>query len=106
MYINEIEIYGYFYNSVRFLIYLVKIQVFYNQHFMAKITTSVNNPNDALFILIKSLTKSEKRQFNLYVGRLGGNIDAKFFSLFKFLEKLKVYDEKVIIKSGIVSKQQ
>nr|WP_298990993.1 hypothetical protein [uncultured Polaribacter sp.] len=73
---------------------------------MPKSITSANNQNDALFVLIKSLTKSEKRQFNLYVGRLGGNIDAKFFSLFKFLEKLKVYDEKVIIKSGIVTKQQ
>ncbi|UAM97515.1 hypothetical protein K8354_14540 [Polaribacter litorisediminis] len=73
---------------------------------MNKIDTLANHQNDALFVLIKSLTKSEKRQFNLYVGRLGGNIDAKFFSLFKFLEKLKTYDEKVIIKSGIVSKQQ
>ncbi|MDX6747943.1 hypothetical protein SHK09_14185 [Polaribacter sp. PL03] len=73
---------------------------------MSKIITSANQQNDALFVLIKSLTKSEKRQFNLYVGRLGGNIDAKFFSLFKFLEKLKLYDEKVIIGSGIVSKQQ
>ncbi|MCI2228699.1 hypothetical protein MC378_05935 [Polaribacter sp. MSW13] len=73
---------------------------------MKRNTTLSNHQNDALFVLIKSLTKSEKRQFNLYVGRLGGNIDAKFFSLFKFLEKLKVYDEKVIIGSGIVSKQQ
>ena len=73
---------------------------------MGKNITSASQQNDALFVLIKSLTKSEKRQFNLYVGRLGGNIDAKFFSLFKFLEKLKAYDEKTIIKSGIVSKQQ
>jgi hypothetical protein len=73
---------------------------------MSKHVTSASQQNDALFVLIKSLTKSEKRQFNLYVGRLGGNIDAKFFSLFKFLEKLKIYDEKVIIHSGIVSKQQ
>ena len=51
---------------------------------MSKSVTSANQQNDALFVLIKSLTKSEKRQFNLYVGRLGGNIDAKFFSLFKF----------------------
>ncbi len=73
---------------------------------MNKKITSFNQQNDALFVLIKSLTKSEKRQFNLYVGRLGGNVDAKFFSLFKFLDKLKVYNEKVIIGSGIVSKQQ
>ncbi|MGY0426323.1 MAG: hypothetical protein ACWIPI_05770 [Polaribacter sp.] len=73
---------------------------------MIKNITSVNHQNDALFVLVKSLTKSEKRQFSLYVGRLEGNTDAKFFSLFKFLEKLKVYDEKGIIGSGIVSKQQ
>ncbi len=68
--------------------------------------TITSQQNDALFILIKSLSKSEKRQFNLYVGRLEGNNEAKFFALFKFLEKQKKYDEKIIIKSGIVSKQQ
>ena len=74
--------------------------------FMRKKITTANHHNDALFILIKSLSKSEKRQFNLYVGRLGGNIEAKFFALFKFLEKQKTYDEKSIIKNDIVSKQQ
>jgi tetratricopeptide (TPR) repeat protein len=73
---------------------------------MSKNITSVNQEKDALFVLIKSLSKSEKRQFNLYVGRLGGNIDAKFFSLFKFLEKQKTYNEKVILTNNIVSKQQ
>jgi hypothetical protein len=73
---------------------------------MRKSTTLVNNQNDALFVLVKSLSKSEKRQFNLYVGRLGGNIDAKFFSLFKILEKQKSYNEQQIIKSGIVTKLQ
>ncbi|MCK0132308.1 hypothetical protein MWU59_12420 [Flavobacteriaceae bacterium F08102] len=67
---------------------------------------TVSSQNDALFELVKSLTKSEKRQFNLYVGRLGGNVDAKFFALFKLLDKLKVYDERQIIASGIVTKQQ
>ncbi|CAM1335234.1 hypothetical protein [Tenacibaculum aestuariivivum] len=73
---------------------------------MNKTSTLSNQQNDTLFVLIKSLSKSEKRQFNLYVGRLDGNNDAKFFSLFKFLDKQKKYDEKIIIKSGIVSKQQ
>ncbi|APG65930.1 hypothetical protein LPB136_11390 [Tenacibaculum todarodis] len=68
--------------------------------------TKSNQQNDALFVLIQSLTKSEKRQFNLYIGRLGGNTDAKFFILFKFLEKQKKYDEKAILNKGIVSKQQ
>ncbi|WP_420553775.1 hypothetical protein [Tenacibaculum aiptasiae] len=68
--------------------------------------TRVNQQNDSLFVLIQSLTKSEKRQFHLYIGRLEGNTEAKFFTLFKFLEKQKKYDEKAIINSGIVSKQQ
>ena len=68
--------------------------------------TKANTQNDALFVLIQSLSKSEKRHFSLYIGRLEGNTDAKFFALFKFLEKQKKYDEKTIIESGIVSKQQ
>ena len=58
------------------------MQIFNYQQFMGKIVTLANQQNDALFVLIKSLTKSEKRQFNLYVGRLDGNVGAKFFSLF------------------------
>ncbi len=73
---------------------------------MSKNSTASNQQNDALFVLIKSLSKSEKRQFNLYIGRLEGNNDAKFFSLFKFLEKQKSYNEKTILKSGIVTKLQ
>lgn len=62
---------------------------------------------DNLFLLVKSLTKSEKRQFKLYVGRLGGvNSDSKFLNLFNLLDKSKVYDEAAIINSGVVKKQQ
>lgn len=61
---------------------------------------------DALFVLIKSLSKSEKRQFKLYVGRLGVNTDAKFLALFNLLDKMKDYDEKAILESGIVKKTQ
>ncbi len=61
---------------------------------------------DNLFLLIKSLTKSEKRQFKLYVGRLDVNADSKFLNLFNLLDKANVYDETAIIKSGIVKKQQ
>ena len=61
---------------------------------------------DNLFLLIKSLTKSEKRQFKLYVGRLGVNTDSKFLNLFTILDKLKVYDEAQILKFGIVKKSQ
>ena len=47
----------------------------------------INEQKDNLFQLIKSLTKSEKRQFKLYVGRMGSNNNAKFLSLFNFLDK-------------------
>ncbi|WP_276392610.1 hypothetical protein [Eudoraea chungangensis] len=66
--------------------------------------TNVNK--DALFVLVKSLSKSEKRQFKLYVGRLGVNTDAKFLALFNLLDKNKTYDEKAILESGIVKKSQ
>ena len=61
---------------------------------------------DNLFILIRSLTKSEKRQFKLYIGRLGVNEDSKFLLLFKVMEKLKMYNEQAILKEGFVKKQQ
>ncbi|AXT21070.1 hypothetical protein D7030_08685 [Flavobacteriaceae bacterium AU392] len=61
---------------------------------------------DNLFLLIKSLTKSEKRQFKLYVGRLDINSDSKFLNLFNFLEKSLTYNETEILKKGIVKKQQ
>lgn len=68
--------------------------------------TVFKKQNDALFTLVKALTKSEKRQFNLYVGRLEGNSEAKFYTLFKILNKQKAYDEKAILDQKIVSKSQ
>jgi hypothetical protein len=65
-----------------------------------------NAHKDALFVLVKSLSKSEKRQFKLYVGRLGVNTDAKFLALFNLLDKMKRYDEKTILASSIVKKTQ
>lgn len=61
---------------------------------------------DNLFVLVKSLSKSEKRQFKLYVGRLGVNDDSKFLLLFNILDKMSDYDEQIILKKGIVKKQQ
>ncbi|HAQ54690.1 MAG TPA: hypothetical protein DCR56_09695, partial [Flavobacteriaceae bacterium] len=61
---------------------------------------------DPLFVLVKSLSKSEKRQFKLYVGRLGVNTDAKFLALFNLLDRAKQYEETAILDSGIVKKTQ
>ena len=66
----------------------------------------IKDQKDNLFLLIKSLTKSEKRQFKLYVGRLGVNTDAKFLALFNLLDRAKQYEEAVILESGIVKKTQ
>ncbi|WP_435622594.1 hypothetical protein [Flagellimonas sp.] len=65
-----------------------------------------NAHRDTLFVLIKSLSKSEKRQFKLYVGRLGVNADAKFLALFNLLDRMRMYNEKQILESGIVKKAQ
>jgi hypothetical protein len=40
------------------------------------------------------------------VGRLDVNADSKFLNLFNVLDKAKKYDEKEIVKSGVVKKQQ
>ncbi len=61
---------------------------------------------DNLFVLIKSLSKSEKRQFKLYVGRLGVNEESKFLMLFNVLDKSQAYDEDAILNKGFVKKQQ
>ncbi|MFK7747706.1 MAG: hypothetical protein AB8B65_04910 [Kordia sp.] len=65
-----------------------------------------NSQKESLFVLIKSLSKSEKRQFKLYVGRFEGNVNSKFLALFTFLEKSQTYDEQAILKKKIVTKQQ
>ncbi len=61
---------------------------------------------DILFLLIKSLTKSEKRQFKLYAGRLGGNSEKNFMALFSILDKLDDFDEAIILKKTNIKKQQ
>ena len=65
-----------------------------------------NQLKDNLFVLIKSLTKSEKRQFKLYVGRMDSNEDSKFLKLFNLLDKMDFYNEDLILKKKIVSKLQ
>ena len=65
-----------------------------------------NQLKDNLFVLIKSLSKSEKRQFKLYVGRMDSNENSKFLKLFNLLDKMDFYSEDLILKKKIVSKLQ
>ncbi len=57
-----------------------------------------NRSTDALFQLIKSLEKSEKRNFKLYVKRNSATEDLKIVQLFDALDKMQDYDEAVILK--------
>lgn len=65
-----------------------------------------NDLTENLFSLIKSLSASEKRQFSLYVGRVGVNSDSKFLNLYKTMLRQKKYDEAEILKSTSISKLQ
>ena len=57
-----------------------------------------NRSTDILFQLIKSLEKAEKRHFKLYIKRSSGKEDLKIVRLFDAVDKLKKYDEKVLLK--------
>ncbi|MBI1343078.1 MAG: hypothetical protein GC171_09105 [Terrimonas sp.] len=66
-----------------------------------------NRFSDALFQLIRSLEKSEKRHFKLYINRSSSNQDLKIVKLFDALDKLSEYDEDVLLKKlSPITKQQ
>ncbi|WP_109833111.1 hypothetical protein [Reichenbachiella versicolor] len=57
---------------------------------------SKKNSSQPLHQLIHSLTKSEKRNFKLFVGRLNEGTEAKFVQLFDALDKMSEYDEQLL----------
>ena len=62
---------------------------------------------EPLFQLIKSLQKSEKRNFKLYIKRNSSNEDLKIIQLFDALDKMNAYDEAVLLKKlPSIKKQQ
>lgn len=65
-----------------------------------------NKSTDPLFQLIKSLEKSEKRNFKLYVKKNSGD-DLKIVRLFDTLDKMEYYDEALLLKKtpGLVKHQ-
>lgn len=66
-----------------------------------------NRSTDALFQLIQSLERSEKRNFKLYMTRNSGSGDLKVVQLFDSLEKMKQYDEEQLLaKTPSIQKQQ
>lgn len=57
-----------------------------------------NRHTDILHQLIHTLEKAEKRHFKLYIKRSSARQDLKIVQLFDALDKLSVYDEKLLIK--------
>ncbi|HYF33578.1 MAG TPA: hypothetical protein VD993_20780 [Chitinophagaceae bacterium] len=66
-----------------------------------------NRSTDALFQLIKSLEKSEKRNFKLYARRNSSGEDLKIIRLFDAMDKMEGYDEELLLrKNKSIKKQQ
>ncbi|MEO7531185.1 MAG: hypothetical protein ABIS69_07230, partial [Sediminibacterium sp.] len=66
-----------------------------------------NRSTDALFQLVQSLERSEKRNFKLYMTRNTASGDLKVILLFDALEKMKLYDEEqLLVKNPSIQKQQ
>ncbi len=65
-----------------------------------------NRSTDALFQLIHSLEKSEKRNFKLYVQRNSSSEELKIVQLFDALDKMEEYDEAQLLKKNKGIKKQ
>src|SRR6202012_2599113 len=57
-----------------------------------------NSFTDALFQLICSLEKAEKRHFKLYINRSSAKENLKKIPIFDALDKMEDYDEKLLLK--------
>lgn len=65
-----------------------------------------NRSTDIVFQLIRSLQKSEKRNFKLYIKRNSSNEDLKIIELFDAIDKLADYDETQLLKKLTSIKKQ
>ncbi|HVS96224.1 MAG TPA: hypothetical protein VHE54_07050 [Puia sp.] len=66
-----------------------------------------NRSSDTLFQLIKSLEKSEKRNFKLYIKRNSSSENLKSIQLFDAIDKMEDYDEAQLLnKNKNLRKQQ
>lgn len=65
-----------------------------------------NRSTDPLFQLIKSLEKSEKRNFKLYATRNSSSEELKSVQLFDALDKMDYYDEGILFKKNESIKKQ
>lgn len=61
---------------------------------------------EAVFELIRGMSKSEKRNFRLFVGRSIANDEAKFIALFDAMDSSDEYDEVRILRKTSIRKEQ
>jgi hypothetical protein len=62
--------------------------------------------NNNLADLIHSLSKSEKRQFKLYTGRLVSNENTKYLALYQLIEKHKTITSQGILEQSSITARQ
>jgi len=55
---------------------------------------------DPLFQLIKTISKSEKRNFKIYANRTSSEKGSKFLTLFDILDRMEEYNEELILKKA------
>src|SRR3990170_6422932 len=65
-----------------------------------------NRSTDALFQLVKSLEKSEKRNFKLFVKRNSSSENLKTIQLFDALDRMSDYDEPLLLRRNKSIKKQ
>lgn len=63
-----------------------------------KSTMGQSDRKESVFELIRSMSKSEKRNFKLYATRQGDARDSKFITLFDCMDCMESYDEEKIIQ--------
>ncbi len=68
--------------------------------------TMPNRSADSVFQLVKSLEKSEKRNFKLYVKRNSADANLKVIQLFDALDRMEEYDEALLLKKNKDIKKQ
>ena len=74
--------------------------------FKSLLITMPNRHIDTVFQLIKSLGKSEKRNFKLYITRNKSSEELKVVQLFDALDKMDIYDEALLLKKNKSIKKQ
>jgi len=75
-------------------------QIQYGKGFQRINFTMPNVSTDALFQLVKSLEKSEKRSFKLYAKRNSSSDELKIVHLFDALDKMDEFDEEQLLKKN------